>query len=83
MMAMRAAMLALLAAVLLGFAAAQTYPVLNITQGQLLPELPELQPDADGWVTLEMAPATLMVRLRYWLCNAVGVKGGATDKLCA
>ena len=60
-MTMPGPMLALLAVLLSSAAAQSIYPVLNITRGQSLPDLPELQADADGWVTLEMTPATLMV----------------------
>lgn len=62
-MAVQSAML-LLIAVVVGTVAAQTqspYPILNITKGQPLPVLPEIQPDASGWVTLNMLPATIAV----------------------
>ena len=38
-----------------------TYPVLNITKGAPLPTLQTLQPDASGWITLSMLPATIQV----------------------
>ncbi|KAL3147413.1 hypothetical protein ABBQ38_014479 [Trebouxia sp. C0009 RCD-2024] len=53
----------LLIAVVIGTAAAQIqspYPVLNITKGAPLPVLAELKPDASGWVTLNMQPATIV-----------------------
>ena len=58
----------LFVAVVLGVVAAQTqspYPILNITKGAPLPVLKELQPDASGWVTLRMQPATIMVRCPF------------------
>ena len=63
-MAVQRAMLLLITAVV-GCVAAQTqspYPILPITKGQPLPVLKELQPDASGWVTLDMQPATIVVR---------------------
>ena len=62
-MATRTAVM-LLVAVVLGTVAAQTqspYPVLNITKGAPLPVLKQLQPDASGWITLNMQPATIVV----------------------
>ena len=62
-MAVRSAVF-LFVAVVLGTVAAQTqspYPILNITKGAPLPELKELQPDASGWITLNMQPATIVV----------------------
>ncbi len=45
-----------------GTVVAQTaYPVLNITKGAALPTLQTLQPDASGWITLSMLPATIQV----------------------
>lgn len=63
-MAMRSAVF-LFIAIVLGTVAAQTqspYPILNITKGAPLPVLKELQPDASGWITLNMQPATIVVR---------------------
>ena len=53
-----------IALLVVGTVAAQvpTYPVLNITKGQPLPTLNQLQPDASGWITLNMEPATIQVR---------------------
>lgn len=53
----------LLAAVTVGNVAAQTlpdFPVLNITKGEPLPVLQQLQPEND-WITLNMLPATIQV----------------------
>ena len=62
-MAAQRAML-LLIAVVVGTVAAQTqspYPILNISKGQPLPVLPQIQPNASGWLSLNMQPATIMV----------------------
>lgn len=62
-MATQSALL-LLIAVVVGTVAAQTqspYPILNITKGAPLPVLKELKPDASGWITLNMLPATIVV----------------------
>lgn len=70
-MTVRVDLWTLVVAAALGCAVAQTYPVLNITKGGLLPVLPELQPNADGWITLEMAPATVQVTLETATCSRV------------
>ncbi len=52
----------LLVVATVGTVVAQTaYPVLNITKGAALPTLQTLQPDASGWITLSMLPATIQV----------------------
>ena len=60
----RSVVLPFIALLVVGIVAAQvpTYPVLNITKGQPLPTLNQLQPDASGWITLNMEPATIQVR---------------------
>lgn len=61
-MAMRTAISLLILVVTLGCVASQTtYPVINITKGETLPTLQALQPDASGWITLSMLPATIQV----------------------
>lgn len=58
-MAFRNVLLLLVAAATISYGSAQTtnLPILNITQGQPLPVLQEMQPDSDGWITLNMQPA--------------------------
>ena len=54
--------ISLLVVLTFGTVVAQTaYPVLNITKGAALPTLQTLQPDASGWITLSMLPATIQV----------------------
>ncbi len=63
-MSMGHAISLLVAVVTVGTVAAQTtFPVLNITKGQPLPILQELQPEND-WITLNLLPATIQVRER-------------------
>ena len=81
-MTVRVGMWTLIVAAALGCAVAQTYPVLNITKGGLLPVLPELQPDADGWITLEMAPATLQVNFETATCLRVTASFTLVRKVC-
>ncbi|KAA6422589.1 MAG: hypothetical protein FRX49_07450 [Trebouxia sp. A1-2] len=59
-MGVQSAIPLLLVVATFGNVVAQTaYPVLNITKGAALPTLQTLQPDASGWITLSMLPATI------------------------
>ncbi len=61
-MAVRHVVTLLFAVVTVRHAAAQfsSIPVLNITKGEPLPMLQQLQPEND-WITLSMLPATIQV----------------------
>ena len=72
-MAIRGALLLLVAAAMISYVSAQitNLPVLNITQGQPLPVLQEIQPDSEGWVTLNMLPAGIQVACARWASSTV------------
>ena len=78
-MSFRNVLLLLVAAATISYGSAQTtnLPVLNITQGQPLPVLQEMQPDSDGWITLNMLPAGIQVTHSCWAAvSRLNVQGG-------